>query len=913
MIHISKQQSCQRFVYKIHSSRLRKSRWKLTLPLSEARRNDEVISLADSQVLRWIDELNGITDADDTAREIKREIKRLKSEPNNRQNRKAVRRLYSKLDNVQFKPDYLCLIIDRDKDYRRACQGFSINGMNYKRLLGTNGGIKSSTIVFISERYIDEIRRRVDNGRRMTDEFVPAKLEAYKALTCSASTPVSTPHGILVVKDCETKFLSDIIYLNDECDGEPEMEFRPQQEIELDASDGFGLMLPSLAERWSQELGLDYVTSGVNTRYSFEKGMIFTFDFIEFAEKVAHSYYVQDVWGHTQDIRNVELILTESQLKLWSSYDSIDDYVNACDENGYTFGITKVCPAELESERNLNYQFIQSYDLDDNDIEKLTARTVGEVRDVLGGDWAKAVLFLRGTGMTEKSIENIDDGYIKAIMIDHHVLDDPFVRSSIYQLIKHKIDEAKVGVLKIHGNYSIISGDPYALCQSMFGLPVTGLLKAGEIYNQYWVDRGAESLACFRAPMTCHNNIRLVHPCMSEEAAHWYQYYKTATIFNAWDTAMSALNGADFDGDMVLLSDDTVLVGKLNVLPAIMCVQRRAAKKVPLEQDTVRSNIESFGNDIGKITNRITTMFEVASKFPPGSRERQTLAYRIKCGQLLQQNSIDRAKGIISKPMPRTWYDRHAINQLDDEEERRFQRSIVAERKPYFMRYVYPDLMRQYNTYIKNTTRGALREFQMTVDELMEMPYEDLSERQIEFLRYYDLHMPVGEGDCVMNKICRLFEREFDGFIGRKASRSVFDYSLLKSDEKYTYAHWSAVKRLYDDFQGKLRSYAAFSKYERLDDDEIAYAIHGIKEEFKRECESVCQNEKELCNILLDICYKKASTKHIVWNLYSDVIIKNLLEKNDYRISAPIRDDAGDIEFGGLRFSIISRRIGVDE
>lgn len=864
-------------------------------------------------MLRWLDELNGITDADDTARRIKTEIKRLKSEPNNKQNRKLVRKMYANLDSVQFKPDYLCLIIDKEKDYRRACQGFSINGVNYKRLLGTNGGIKNSTIVFISERHIDEIRRRVDNGRRMTDTFVPAKLEAYKALTCSASTPVSTPNGILVVKDCETKFLSDIIYLDDERGYEPMMEFRENQEITLDASDGFGLMLPSLAERWSQELGLGYTMSGANTRYSFEKGMVFTFDFIEFAEKVAHSYYVEDVWGHQVDIRQVELIFTESQLKLWSSYDSIEDYMNACDENGYSFGVTKTCPEDLENERDLNYQFIQSYDLTDEDIRELTSRTLYEIRDVLGADWARTVLFLKGAGLTEHSLANMDDNFIKAVMIDHGALSDPFVRNSVYQLIRHRINEAKVGVLKIHGNYSMISGDPYALCQSMFGLPVTGLLKAGEIYNRYWVDRGATDLACFRAPMTCHNNIRLVHPCMSEEAAHWYQYYRTATIFNAWDTAMSALNGADFDGDMVLLTDNHVLVSKLQVLPAIMCVQRRAEKSIPTEQDTIRSNIESFGNDIGKITNRITTMFEVRSRYPADSEQRNVLDYRIKCGQLLQQNSIDRAKGIISKPMPRMWYDRHAIMYVDDDAHRRFLREVVADRKPYFMRYIYPDLMKQYNDYIRNTTRSALREFQMTVEELKAIPEDRRTERQAEFLKHYEMHMPVGTGDCVMNRICRLFEREFDGFVGRSSAESNFDYSIYKSGVPYEQKHMAAVSRLFADLQGRMKNYSMFSKYEHVDSDEVAYALNGFIEEFKRNCESICQNETELCDILLDICYRRTVTKHIVWTLYGDVINRNLLRKNEYKISGPVRDEDGDIEFAGERFSVATIQLEVDE
>ena len=655
----------------------------MTLPVAEARNNDEVISLASSQVLRWLDELNGITDADAKAREIRAEINRIRKEPNSRESKAEIRRLYAQMDSIQFKPDYMCLIIDKEKDYYRACKGFSINGISYKRLLGTNGGIKNSTIVFISERYADEIRRRIDNGRDMNKELVPAKLEAYKALTCSASIPVSMPNGILVVSDVETEYTADTIYLNDECEGEPEMEYRPGSVVRMDASDGFGLMMPSLAERWSRELNLDYTVSGVNTRFSFEKGMVFTFDFQAFARDVAENYIVHDVWGNEVDIRDVELILTESMLKLWDSYSSCDALLECCRENGYTFGVTKTCPEFLENERTLNYQFIQSYDLSDEDIDRLIAPTMNELREVLGNDWRKSLLFLFGSELNAEKVRNLPmKNCCMSVMADRRMINDPFIFNHIYQLIRKRIDEAKVGVLKVHGNYSIVCGDPYALCQHIFGLEVTGLLKAGEIYNQYWADAGAEKLSCYRAPMTCHNNIRLVHPVDNAAVRYWYQYIHTGTVFNAWDTATAALNGCDFDGDMVMLTDNEVLVNKLEVLPALMCVQRKAAKRVPTEADTIRSNIESFGNDIGKTTNWITSMFEVRSHYDRNSDEYKELSYRIKCGQLYQQNVIDKAKGIIAKPMPREWHDRRSVNMMEDEEKKRFYRSIVADRKP---------------------------------------------------------------------------------------------------------------------------------------------------------------------------------------------------------------------------------------
>ena len=149
---MAKQLVCQRYIFKLNSSRLRKAGWNLTLPISEARRNEEVISLADSQIIRWLDELNGITDADEKAVRVKAEIRRLRKEACTVTTRRKIRELYRRLDEIQFKPDILYLVIDHEKDYLRACKGFTLNGMQYHRLLGTNGGIKNRTIVFVSDR-----------------------------------------------------------------------------------------------------------------------------------------------------------------------------------------------------------------------------------------------------------------------------------------------------------------------------------------------------------------------------------------------------------------------------------------------------------------------------------------------------------------------------------------------------------------------------------------------------------------------------------------------------------------------------------------------------------------------------------------------------------------------------------------
>jgi hypothetical protein len=908
---MAKQQSVQKFVYKIHTSRLKKAKWDLTLPLQQARKNDEVISLADSSVLRWIDELNGFTDIDQSVNNIRNAIKFIKRQPISHDNKKLIKKLYLELDNLQFRPDYLCLIIDKKDDYIRANKGFSVNGVKYKRYLGTTGGIKNETIIYLSEKVYDEIYKRTENNRNTEKKLVPAKYEAYKALACSASIPVSNPNGILVVNDCVTKFIEDVIELDDTFGNRPKMTYIKDKEIELTDSDGYALILPSKSEKWAEELKLDYLPSGYCIRNSFCKGMLFTFDFVDFAKNVAHKEIVKDVWGNEHNINNIEVILTTSMLKLWDSYESIDDYLNCCIKNHYTFSVTKATPKILDNERNLNYQFIQSFDLTEEEIDKLLEPTIQEIQDILGNDYRKSILFLKGLDINEFNIRNSDFDFIKALTIDKRMINDPFVRSKIHQMIKKRINDAKVGVIKSNGNFQIISGDPYSLCQSIFGLEVTGLLKATEFYSKYWIDRNVEIATCFRAPMTCHNNIRLLNFKNTEEMQYWYKYMNTVVIFNSWDTTAQALNGADKDSDTIFTTNNPVLVRNVRKLPPIICVQRQAIKKNITEEDLILSNINGFGDEIGSTTNKITSMFERQAMFDKDSLEYKELEYRIICGQLFQQNAIDKIKGIVAKPINKEWYDVYAckITELDTDEDKElklFNKSILADKKPYFMRYIYPDQNNKYNTYIDSVNKKSTIDFNMSLDELLK------SNEQNQYIEYYYKFMPVGINDCLMNKICHKIENKFDEYL-KDIKELEFDYSIIKSNIGYSNKTFNSIKKIYKDYLKRTQEFSQISKKERIYKDDASVKRKIMKDDFKKECLLVCSNENELCDIVIDLCYTKNNSKQFAWDICGETIIENLLKLNNYKYSFPIQFDDGDIEFGGYRFNMIEMECEEEE
>ena len=536
-----------RHLFKLNSSRIIDANFDLTLTYGEAVRNAEVIALASSTTLRMIDNINGKNsfEKEKEIKELKEKKKELLNKKNTRTNKIKIKEINEKIHKEIFIEDYLCVVMETKGDYDKVLKHFKVNGIEYQRLLSTSGGVKKSVIVFCSTRVHDKLYSQLNAERNPNIKFVPAKLEAYISLACSASFPVSKPNGILVVGEPMTHFKEDVIEVNGQGVVRPNVRYVDDYEIEHNACDGMGLMLPSLAKRWSEEVQEDYMIAGCCLRQAFTKGMIFTFDFHQFADEVAHYDIVTDVWGNQHNIKDIELILTTSMLKLWSSYDSVDDWLEKTLNNDHTFAITKITPEKLDEEQTLNYQFLQSLELSDEDIEELCKPFLDTIDSIMNKDYRQSLLYLRGVDLKEKSVLRPPFDYTTAMMLDETMLNDPYVYSKIKHNISNRIDRAKMGVLPVRGNFSIISGDPYLLCEYVFGFEPTGLLKKGEFYSKFWNDKGVKETVAMRAPMTSHNNIQQCKMVNDERVNKWFKYMDTVFILNAWDSTCDKLNGAD--------------------------------------------------------------------------------------------------------------------------------------------------------------------------------------------------------------------------------------------------------------------------------------------------------------------------------------------------------------------------------
>lgn len=343
-----------------------------------------------------------------------------------------------------------------------------------------------------------------------------------------------------------------------------------------------------------------------------------------------------------------------------------------------------------------------------------------------------------------------------------------------------------------------------------------------------------------------------------------------------------------------------------NIKPCrpIVCVQSASSKIVPKEKDFVIANKRSFGNMVGTITNYATSMYTVIINFEEGTPEWNELHYRITCMQDFQQNSIDLAKGIEYRPVPKEWYD-YKINKIreDDDEEtikaKEFNQRILANKKPYFMIYNYDKLKAEYGKYYRANNEVCKIKFNMTVEELRDK--QDKTEEEQKAYEAFALGCPVNVSPSVINRIAWHIEKHF-------ADKSLFkiesfDKEKLKAPNvNYSTTLYNRVKAIKDEYDESV-AFIHSKNFTNVVDFETKGAMYSIlRDNFKNAIEQECNNIEIGCNIMIDICYSDNKAKTLLWDIFGEQIIKNLIANGYDKLRFPIKDEDGDITFKGIKF-----------
>jgi len=530
---MKKQQSF--FIFKFESDRLRDVNYNLHITFAEAQRNLEIVRLADNQVLRTLREVKKLEFSGKELYDLLQKKKKITKLKDTEQNKAILFEINQKIESILFVPEIVSIHIVNKAHYQKILKnGLFINGEEYVRFLSGAGNIRRNTVNFIQQRYFDKVNLILDNGRNLEKELVPAKFNAYFGLYNSASLIVDFP-SFIVLPDLEVKRNFDVKWVSGV--GKEIKVEELTKEFMVNCFDGQGLISPELMRKWSENIGLDYVPSWSIIRAPFIKGNVVTFDFKGLAE--AHNVEeVTDAWGSKRKIKDYDLILSVSQFKLYDSYKSLEDFLENCNKNNLSFGITRYAPS-LETEKDYvfsNYQFTQVLDLQDNDIENFCKPTVDHVKNLYGFDANKMSLFLLGSDNKRLKDNNADwfydlqDPVLKALMIDENVANDSYVRNHFVRCLNKTIKEAKLGATIHHGNFSALIVDPYAQAEHFLGLEVVGLLGKKQYYSNYWNNKNVEVIAGCRAPLTHYTEVNVMPLLKRADCYYWYNHITSGII-----------------------------------------------------------------------------------------------------------------------------------------------------------------------------------------------------------------------------------------------------------------------------------------------------------------------------------------------------------------------------------------------
>lgn len=876
----------QFFVLNIPTSYLKSNNYKINTNLDECRKNNFVISLGDSQLLRTIRNVNQSPFIKEEFEELWGEKKRIKKRKSSKKNIERISFLSKKIDKILFCNDIISVSISHKSHYKYLSQnGFYLNGRKFNEFLAGAGHLRRSTVFFISEGIENKVRNIFENG---IDKSIPlnfGKFSAYFGLYASASHEVTTPR-IVVIPDLEIKRFRDVDFV----DNDNETVYPKTVEVTHNVFDGMGIISMGMAKQWSFDLGLDYDAVQFIVRAPFTKGLLVSFPFDTLARKNGIKT-ITDIYGNIYNISDIDIILTESQFKMKAHYKSIKEFSENCLNNNLGWGVTRTNPKKEKENFWSSYQFLQVLNKEVN-VDELTKNTIKYFSDVSSMDANKTLIYLMGDNNNLDQTK-IDNPIVKILAMNKKAIRDPHIIKSVTKTLNRKIKDSYCGKLLLHGHYEFLIADPYALAQ--WALKIhgdvkdIGLLKEGESYSQYWNNEGVSQIVSGRSPLTWKSELTTLNLKNKEEYKEYFGHLNSGIIINVHGTETMLFADSDFDGDAGFSSDDPQLLehSMKNGKP-IYYDKKVAPKKLLDYKDIWETNIKSFSSKIGLVTNYSSTYYSMESMFGEDTIEYKTIQDRLKICRKLQGDSIDMTKGIEIEKFPE-------FGRMIKGNE--IHNTLLVKKRPLWMIYLYVHKKKEWIHHYSTFDFYCRVVFKKGIDDLLD--FEKLSEEQEKVAYKFKKYSPVLIGaNGVMDRISMKMLSSISELKVENKNKD-FDYRIYQS---YGFVPNEEIK---NKIKTLIKLYNRMRKDFYLNSAESVENMSSIFSVIRNKIFEISSDQTSLTDNAIDLCYGDMGSNYdFIWNVLLEGMLNNMSKKyGKYKI--PVLNKDGDIEFLRNRYSML--------
>lgn len=463
-------------------------------------------------------------------------------------------------------------------------KGYTVNGVTKRCIMLTASDGRKATSTWVNNDQVPDLGKWMYCGLKPSEVVLAVnKFMAYLGLLASASklftdvfgTTINV-HRIGVIKDCYVDVEGVVDFATMEG-----VEHDVNRKISINAFDGFAIINKDKTNGKTQTLRIPW--GKIMAQATSWKALK------NFAKKNGVEPEFVDFWGDKHSIDDYDLIITESCFKAVKLYHSWEQYATAFENLGHN---VCVCVQEHAPKlKGMPYQQGQTLMGDEKDAQAFV-------------DHSKTIM---DKYVDQKEAVKLLGGFHRAAAkVYPALLKEMHTARSIQEKYTSKLIDMMGGRIPELGYNAFIAPDPVAFAQHLFGLKVTGFLKAGECFC-----RNCES---GEVDITRNPHLDNAHVVLNNVESCPLAMGPTMFI-NIFDMTTIRLR-ADYDGDHVWYSQNRMLLDlvhktekDLNNLPIDW--DAPSAKKVKITRGAIADFVSNLlhGSEIGLYADALTKMW----------------------------------------------------------------------------------------------------------------------------------------------------------------------------------------------------------------------------------------------------------------------------------------------------------------
>ncbi len=540
--------------------------------------------------------------------------------------------------------------------------GFVVNGNRYVVCERSASMTRQSRLSFVDSRIADKLDKRISMGISFADKpTVLSKWYAYRGLMLSSCHCIEgwrpkfivIPDCYRIIPDQTIKYIYDKETTFEDKEGNIRLWTQKDvaegtRDIKINCFDGCGIHHPALSNSIKDLLNSRTLPTSILLRLPYIKGLSHEVDYVSYYRDKGISS-IRDIWGIEHSVlpdAEPMFILTESMYKGYKYFknkgtsEDWAEYWRQFDKHNHCVGIAK-WNFSIEEEpvyTRANYQILQDLKLPYEQFKKLADYSIDWIEKIIEGDIFYTYCFL---GLLMDRHKPIND-YGKAILKNPEMMKEKGVRDYIISLIEKYKDELKCGKLWVKGCFKFFVPDLIMFLEHAGGLPLNGFLEPDEFYGYDYQGEIVGERVIERNPHICHSEHVILTGVKRKDFTKYFSRLINVCIVNSKSIIAQKIQGADFDGDLVLVIDnDIVKLGIDRNSIVVMDIDDKISAKseVDSKDNKLAVILRTMKNLIGEYSNYSSAYH---NKMPKTDEQKKRYDEFISIIGILTGKSIDK-------------------------------------------------------------------------------------------------------------------------------------------------------------------------------------------------------------------------------------------------------------------------------